>query len=66
MILIADEIIRVDKYISDELEEIPREKIKDFIKTSLIKVNDRKIKPSFKLEMGDEIFIDDWSNKKPK
>lgn len=59
MILIADEIIRVDKYISDELEEIPREKIKDFIKTSLIKVNDRKIKPSFKLEMGDEIFIDD-------
>lgn len=59
MILIADEIIRVDKYISDELEEIPREKIKDFVKTSLIKVNDRKIKPSFKLEMGDEIFIDD-------
>lgn len=59
MILIADEIIRVDKYISDELEEIPREKIKDFIKASLIKVNDRKIKPSFKLEMGDEIFIDD-------
>ena len=59
MILIADEIIRVDKYISDELEEIPREKIKDFIKASLIKVNDKKIKPSFKLEMGDEIFIDD-------
>ena len=59
MILIADEIIRVDKYISDELEEIPREKIKDFIKASLIKVNDEKIKPSFKLEMGDEIFIDD-------
>ncbi len=59
MILIADEIIRVDKYISDELEEIPREKIKDFIKASLIKVNERKIKPSFKLEMGDEIFIDD-------
>lgn len=59
MILIADEIIRVDKYISDELEEIPREKIKDFIKASLIKVNDRKVKPSFKLEMGDEIFIDD-------
>lgn len=59
MILIADEIIRVDKYISDELEEIPREKIKDFIKASLIKVNEKKIKPSFKLEMGDEIFIDD-------
>lgn len=59
MILIADDTVRVDKYISDELEEIPREKIKDFIKASLIKVNDKKIKPSFKLEMGDEIFIDD-------
>ena len=59
MILIADDIIRVDKYISDELDEIAREKIKDFIKADLIKVNDKKIKPSFKLDMGDEIFIDD-------
>lgn len=59
MILIADDTIRVDKYISDELDEIPREKIKDFIKSSLIKVNDKKVKPATKLKMGDEIFIDD-------
>ncbi len=59
MILIADDLIRVDKYISDELDEIPREKIKDFIKSSLIKVNNEKVKPSTKLNMGDEIFIDD-------
>ena len=59
MILIADDIIRVDKYVSDELDEIPREKIKDFIKASLIKVNNDKVKPSTKLKMGDEIFIDD-------
>lgn len=59
MILIADDLIRVDKYISDELGEIPREKIKDFIKSSLIKVNNEKVKPSTKLKMGDEIFIDD-------
>lgn len=59
MILIADDLIRVDKYISDELDEIPREKIKDFIKASLIKVNNDKVKPSTKLKMGDEIFIDD-------
>ena len=59
MILIADDLIRVDKYISDELDEIPREKIKDFIKSSLIKVNNEKVKPSTKLKMGDEIFIDD-------
>lgn len=59
MILIADDLIRVDKYISDELDSIPREKIKDFIKASLIKVNNEKVKPSTKLKMGDEIFIDD-------
>ena len=59
MILIADDLIRVDKYISDELDEIPREKIKDFIKASLIKVNNDKVKPSTKLKMGDEIFIDE-------
>ena len=59
MILIADDTIRVDKYISDELDEIPREKIKDFIKDKLILVNENQIKPSFKLKDGDEIFIDD-------
>lgn len=59
MILIADDIIRVDKYVSDELDEIPREKIKDFIKASLIKVNNERVKPSTKLKMGDEIYIDD-------
>lgn len=59
MILIANDIIRVDKYVSDELDEIPREKIKDFIKASLIKVNNEKVKPSTKLKMGDEIFIDE-------
>ena len=59
MILLADDIIRVDKYVSDELDEIPREKIKDFIKASLIKVNNERVKPSTKLKMGDEIYIDD-------
>lgn len=59
MIMIADEIIRIDKFISDELEEIPREKIKDFIKDKKIKVNNTFVKPSFKLSEGDEIEIDD-------
>ncbi|MDO5048091.1 MAG: RluA family pseudouridine synthase [Anaerococcus sp.] len=59
MIMIADEIIRIDKFISDDLEEIPREKIKDFIKDGKIKVNNKKIKPSYKLSVGDEIYIDD-------
>lgn len=57
--MIAYEIIRIDKFISDELEEIPREKIKDFIKDKKIKVNYKIVKPSFKLKEGDEIEIDD-------
>lgn len=59
MKLTAYENIRVDKYISDEFEEIPREKIKDFIKDKKIKVNNKTIKPSYKLELDDEIDIDD-------
>lgn len=59
MILEAFENIRVDKYISDEFEEIPREKIKEFIKDKKIKVNNKNIKPSYKLEIGDEIEIND-------
>jgi len=59
MKLQAFESIRVDKYISDEFEEIPREKIKTFIKNKKIKVNNKAIKPSYKLEVDDEIDIDD-------
>ncbi|MFO3716937.1 RluA family pseudouridine synthase [Anaerococcus sp. ENR1011] len=58
MKLQAFESIRVDKYISDEFEEIPREKIKTFIKDKKIKVNNKAIKPSYRLEINDEIDID--------
>ncbi|MDU1316996.1 S4 domain-containing protein, partial [Anaerococcus hydrogenalis] len=34
--------MRLDKYISDIFEEIPREKIKDYIKQEKIKVNNKK------------------------
>ena len=59
MKLTAYENIRIDKYISDEFEEIPREKIKTFIKDKKIKVNNKNIKPSYKLEIDDEIEISD-------
>ncbi len=59
MKLTAYENIRLDKYISDEFEEIPREKIKTFIKEDKIKVNNETKKPSYKLELDDEIDIDD-------
>lgn len=57
---------RLDKYISNEFEEIPRNKIKDFIKENLILVNKEKKKPSYKLEIGDKISISDELFKVPE
>lgn len=62
----ADKEIRIDKYLSDIFEEIPREKIKDFIKNEKIKINNKKIKPSYKLIFNDEIEISDQLFEKEK
>lgn len=62
----ADKEIRIDKYLSDIFEEIPREKIKDFIKNEKIKINNKKIKPSCKLIFNDEIEISDQLFEKEK
>lgn len=66
MNILADENIRIDKYISDKFEEIPREKVKDFIKDKKILVNNKKVKPSYKLETDDLIAISDELFKKPE
>ena len=62
----ANKEIRIDKYLSDLFEEIPREKIKDFIKDEKIKINNKKIKPSYKLVLEDEIEISDKLFEKEK
>lgn len=62
----ANKEIRIDKYISDLFEEIPREKVKDFIKDEKIKINNKKIKPSYKLIFNDEIEISDKLFEKEK
>lgn len=62
----ANKEIRIDKYISDIFEEIPREKVKDFIKDEKIKINNKKIKPSYKLVLEDEIEISDKLFEKEK
>lgn len=66
MKITANKKERLDKYLSDEFEEIPRNKIKDFIKENLIKVNGHRKKPSYKLEDGDEISISDELFKEPE
>ncbi|MDU6546783.1 RluA family pseudouridine synthase [Anaerococcus vaginalis] len=62
----ANKEIRIDKYLSDLFEEIPREKVKDFIKDEKIKINNKKIKPSYKLIFNDEIEISDKLFEKAK
>lgn len=62
----ANKEIRIDKYLSDLFEEIPREKVKDFIKDEKIKINNKKIKPSYKLIFNDDIEISDKLFEKEK
>lgn len=62
----ANKEIRIDKYLSDLFEKIPREKVKDFIKDEKIKINNKKIKPSYKLILEDEIEISDKLFEKEK
>lgn len=62
----ANKEIRIDKYLSDIFEEIPREKVKVFIKDEKIKVNNKKIKPSYKLILEDDIEISDKLFEKAK
>ena len=59
MKITANKKERLDKYLADEFQEIPRTKVKDFIKENLITVNEQAKKPSSKLEIGDEISISD-------
>ncbi len=53
----AKEVKRVDLYLSLELEDYPREKIKKMIQDGLIVVNGKKVKPSFLLKEDDLIEI---------
>lgn len=61
---------RIDKYLPNCLEEITRSELKKYFDNSLITVNGKVVKPSFKVTNGDEIiveeFIDDLSNITPE
>ena len=48
---------RIDKYLSDEREELSRSYIQQLIDDDLVQVNDAKIKPSYKLREGDVITL---------
>ena len=48
---------RIDKFLSDEREELSRSYIQQLIDDSMVLVNDAKVKPSYKLREGDVISL---------
>lgn len=61
---------RIDKYLPTCLKDITRSELKKYFDDSLIKVNDKVVKPSFKVKNGDVItieeYVDDLSNIEPE
>lgn len=53
--------IRIDKFLSEQLEDLSRSYIQKLIKDENILVNDKKIKPNYKIMNGDriQVFIPD-------
>lgn len=51
--------IRIDKFLSDEMEEVSRSYIQKMIKESHIRVNDKPVKANYKLNENDCLFIDE-------
>lgn len=62
----VEEKERIDKYISSVIQDKSRSEIQKLIKLGFIKVNDEVVKPNYKLNIGDEITIDDLELPKPE
>ena len=54
----AEESLRIDKYLMNKLD-VSRSKIKRMIDSSNILVNNKKVKASYVLRLGDEIYFND-------
>ncbi|MBE6140016.1 MAG: RluA family pseudouridine synthase [Firmicutes bacterium] len=57
-IIVENENIRIDKYLSEEIN-YSRELITKMILNNYILVNNKSIKPSYKIKLNDEILIDE-------
>lgn len=58
--IVADpkqEILRLDKFLMDRLPNVTRNKLQAGIKDGFIKVNDKEIKPNYKVHPGDVILV---------
>lgn len=58
MKLVADNNIRIDKYLMEELD-YSRSKVQRMIESNDILVNDREVKNSYTLKIGDNIYVNE-------
>ena len=56
---------RFDKWFKQEVLNIPNSLIQKLIRTNKIKVNNKKIKSSFRLKQGDQVTVYNLLNYKP-
>src|SRR5690606_17038874 len=49
--------IRIDKYLDDRFGQVSRNRIQNAIRAEAITVNDRSVKPNYKVRPGDHISI---------
>ena len=55
---VKDESGRLDKYVSDKIDELSRSRVKELVKDNNILVNGKKEKVSYKVSNGDIISVD--------
>lgn len=48
---------RIDKYLTEQLEDFSRSKVQQLIAEGLVLVNNEKVKANYKLEAGDEVAV---------
>lgn len=54
---VTDSDIRLDKYISEHIENLSRTRVKELIKEKNILINKKQEKVSYKVQAGDEIIV---------
>ena len=55
----TSEEIRIDKYLAEQIEEVSRTELKEYFNQGKIKVNDKIVKPSYKLFDNDQIVVEE-------
>ncbi|VFP87104.1 23S rRNA pseudouridine(955/2504/2580) synthase RluC [Candidatus Erwinia haradaeae] len=57
MILPGFEAQRIDNFLHNKLKGVPRSMIYRILRTGVVRINKKRIKPWYKLQIGDEIYV---------